>query len=351
MARDTRAAFLRALAEVEPQIERAFREAIQDVRSSAQARVIQEAIRRAVDTGDIARGVREVVAALQLGEAFFAPLDRSILTAFEAGAQYQLSLNPRRLPGVGRLEVRFQGRHVRAEAWTRERAASLITEIGRDQETLIRNLISEAVAESRPYRTVTRQLLGEIVGNQRVGGLIGLHSRQAAAVEAARAQMAELDPRVLQRQRLNGNDRRRLAKAIREGRRLDRGEIDDISRRYADRLLRLRAETIARTEGNKAMNAGRVESVQQMIDGGRIRADLVTKVWRATMDSRTRDPHRLLNGTEVRWNEGFISPATGYPLRYPHDELAPGADTVNCRCTMWIRINWAAMADGQRLAA
>lgn len=346
MARDSRAAFLRALAEVQPRLARAFEEAILDVRSTAQARLIEEAIERAIRTGDLGRGVQEVTAVLQLGQEFFAPLDRAVQDAFEAGAVYQLSTLPKKPFGntAPRLTVRFQGRNPRAEAWTRDRAAALITEIADDTRTTIRETIQQAVEESRPYRSVTRELIGTVEGNERKGGLIGLHSAQARAVRAARAELEALDPAYFRRERRDRRLDPMVRRAIREGTPLSRADIDRATRRYSDRLLRLRGETIARTEGNKAMNAGRQEAVQQLIDSGQVRADLVTKIWDAVIGPRTRDSHLALNGRKAKWGERFISPITGASLEHPHDEAAPAAETVNCRCTMRVRIDWSAMA-------
>lgn len=351
MPRDTRRAFLSALEKVSPQIARAFEEAIQDIRSTAQARVIEEAIQRAIETGDIGRGVREVTAALNLGAEFFAPLDRAIEDAFRAGAVYQLSTLPKpsshTAPG---LVVRFQGRHPRAEAWSRRTAAALISEIAADTEEVIRTTIAEAVERSRPYRKVTADLIGRADGNQRKGGLIGLHSRQAAAVRAARMDLKNLDRRYFSRSRRDRRYDAMVRKAIREGQPLSKADIDKITGRYADRLLRLRGETIARTEGNKAMNAGRHEGIQQMIDSGKVPVKAVTKIWDSTPGPRTRDSHRAMQGQEVRWQAKFQSPVTGAYLDHPHDPEAPVSETANCRCSERVRIDWAMVARWQRQA-
>lgn len=345
MARDTRAAFFRALAEVEPRIAEAFEAAIQDVRSTAQRRAIEEAIERAIRTGNIGRGVQEVQAALQLGQEFFAPLDRAIQEAFETGAVYQLSLLPKRPSNTApALVARFDPRNPRAERWTRENAGRLITEIAEDTEATIREALTEAVEVQRPYRRVARDLIGTTQGNERKGGLIGLHSSQARAVRNARRDIENLDPAYFNRQRRDRRLDPLVRRAIREGKPLAQADIDRVTSRYADRLLRLRGETIARTEGNKAANAGRTEAIEQLIDSGKVQAEHVTKVWRATIGKFTREHHLALNGTEVKWGEKFISPETGFPMDHPHDEDAPPVDTVNCRCTMATRINWAAMA-------
>lgn len=342
---DTRGAFLAELDKVSPQIREAFERAIQDIRSTAQARAIDEAIKRAIDTGDIARGVQEVMAAIQLGPEFWAPLDRQISEAFYQGGVWQLAALPKRVStgSQGPLIVRFDGRHPRAEAWTRQHSAALITEITDDTETVIRETLSEAVEQGRPYRKVRQDLIGKTEGNQRTGGLVGLHSRQARAARAARADLEALDARYFTRTLRDKRFDRTVRKAIESGEPLSQSGIDRIVGAYADRLLQARGRTIARTEGNKAMNAGRAEGVVQMIERGEILAEHVSIIWDATPGPRTRDSHRALNGKTIKWGEFFVSPVTGALMRWPHDEDAPAAETVNCRCSARFRIDWKAV--------
>lgn len=354
MSRDNRANFLAELARISPQVERAFLAAVQDVRSTAQMAVIEAAIKRGVETGDVATAVREVMTAIQLGYEFWAPLDKTIGEAFEAGAVWQISNLPKKpLRNTGPFVVRFQGRHPRAEAWSRTTSAQLITEINRDTEKVVRAKVAHAVETSRPYRKTARELVGRIEGNQRKGGLIGLHSRQAGYVERMRGILEDPEamaatfrgkrdnwPFTRRDRRLDG----RIAAAVKAGRSLSSDDIDAITRRYADRLLQRRGKTIARTESNKAMNAGRAESVVQMVESGKIPADAVTKIWDATPGRRTRESHRALSGTAVRWGEKFVSPVTGAEMDWPHDESAPAAEVVNCRCSCRFRIDWKVVA-------
>jgi len=341
MPRDSRRAFLEELAKVSPQISKAFEQAIQDIRSTSQLIVIEAAIAR----GDI----EAVIQAIRLGAEFFAPLDRTIVNAFEQGGIYQLSRLPKKtLPNTGPLLVRFQGRHPRAEQWTRQRAADLITEISEDTRLMIRETITEGVSRNRGFRSLALDLIGRMEGNQRVGGLIGLHSRQAAAVREARRELQTglgLS-RYFQRARRDRFFDRTIRKAQREGRALAPAELDKITGRYAERLLHLRAKNIARNEGNRAMNEGKAEGIRQMIDSGQVSADMVTKIWDATPGLRTRDSHQSLNGTEVKFDQPFVSPVTGALLEHPHDAShgAPASELINCRCSVRYRINWLALA-------
>lgn len=345
MPRDTRRRFLDAIAGVEPAIAEAFERAIMDVRSAAQLRSIEAAIQRGFESGNIVRAVQEVQAALNLGEAFFAPLDRQIVEAFIEGGAYQVGLLPKRPPNTApRLVARFDQRNPRAEAWTRRNTGRLITEIEGSIRDVVRETVTEGFEQNRGYRNIALDLIGRTEGNERKGGLVGLHSRQAAAVRKARAELEALDPAYFQRERRDRRFDGPIRKAIREGKPLSQSEIDRYTGRYADRMLQLRGATIARTEGNKAAQAGRTEAVQQLIDSGKVPATAVTKIWDAVIGPRTRDHHVELNGTEIAWGERFISPETGFPMEYPHDENAPGADTVNCRCTMRTRIDYTRLA-------
>ena len=347
MARDSRSRFLQELARVSPSIEQAFLLAMQDIRSAAQSRAIEAAIERALQSGDIVRGAREVAAAITLGPEFFAPLDRQISEAFYAGGVWQVSTLPKSpsTGSAGPFIVRFNGSSQRVQEWTRTRAGDLITEIVDDQREMIRETIDEALREQRGYRAVTQALVGKTVGNERQGGLIGLHSNQARAVRAARVDLEQLDSRYFRRARRDRRFDGTVAKAIREGKPLSNADIDKITGRYAERLLRLRAETIARTEGNKAMNAGRSEAIVQMVESGKIPPEAVSVVWKSTPDIRTRESHVALNGVQVPWGGFFVSPVTGALMRWPHDENAPAAETVNCRCSAEFKIDWLSLAE------
>ena len=84
----------------------------------------------------------------------------------------------------------------------------------------------------------------------------------------------------------------------------------------------------ARTAVNQAENSGRQK---QMEDAAKMGIE-INKRWMATLDSRTRDAHRRLDGQEVPYNKPFHSDFGS--IRYPCDPAAKPADTYNCRCPM-----------------
>lgn len=84
----------------------------------------------------------------------------------------------------------------------------------------------------------------------------------------------------------------------------------------------------ARTAMTGAQNAGRLDSYEYA-QGIGIR---LQKEWLATLDDRTRDEHRALDGQKVDIDEPFT--VDGQDIMYPGDPAAEGYLVYGCRCTM-----------------
>lgn len=84
----------------------------------------------------------------------------------------------------------------------------------------------------------------------------------------------------------------------------------------------------ARTAITGAQNAGRLDSYEYAQSIG-IR---LQKEWLATLDDRTRDEHRALDGQKVDIDEPFK--VDGAEIMYPGDPAAEGYLVYGCRCTM-----------------
>lgn len=241
----------------------------------------------------------------------------------------------------------FNGRHERAEAWVRQRAGNLIEGIIADQKVSVRAAIEAGLADGLNPRDIALSLIGRVnkMTGRREGGIIGLSSAQADAVIRARSELQSGDPALmanyLSRQRRDARFDAMVKKAMAEGRKVSAADTEKIVGRYADRLLQLRGETIARTEAISALHASQFEAYQQLIESGAVRPDQVIKTWSATGDARTRDTHMALDGQKVRFDRPFTTPM-GAMMRYPHDtSLGAGAEeTINCRCTMSVRIKY-----------
>lgn len=84
----------------------------------------------------------------------------------------------------------------------------------------------------------------------------------------------------------------------------------------------------ARTAITGAENAGRVESYHYAESIG----ITLKKEWLATLDDRTRDEHRALDGQRVGVDEPFR--VGGDEIMFPGDPGAPGYLVYSCRCTL-----------------
>lgn len=84
----------------------------------------------------------------------------------------------------------------------------------------------------------------------------------------------------------------------------------------------------ARTAMTGAQNGGRMERYKEAEDLG----IKFKKVWTATLDNRTRDEHRDLDGQAVNPDEPFK--IHGEKIMFPGDPEADPSLVYNCRCTL-----------------
>ena len=337
---ETYSTFRAKLDEISPAFREAFEEAVADITNTAQMASLEAAIAN----GDIQAALR----ALNLGPEFWAPLDRAMGQAFEQGAIWQLSQTlPKGAGLAGRLQIRFNGRHTRAEAWTRSHGARLVTEVAASVQEAVQVVIEDGLAAGRGPRKVALDVAGKInrATGSREGGIVGLTGQQARYVTNARAELENLDGAYFERKLRDGRFDRTIAKAIREGKPLAQADIDRIIGRYSDRMLKHRGEVISRTEALTALNAGRHEGIMQMAEKAGLPESAVMVEWVSTPDSRTRDSHRSLHGSKVKMGEPFIT-ENGHRMRYPGDSAlgAPASETISCRCSTRTRIMWDLVA-------
>ena len=82
-----------------------------------------------------------------------------------------------------------------------------------------------------------------------------------------------------------------------------------------------------------AQNAGRLDAYQRASDMG----IKMKKTWVATLDSRTRHDHRVLDGQTVDIDKPFV--VNGRKIMSPGDPSADADLIWNCRCTMIAQID------------
>lgn len=332
--------FEQLVATWEPLLRAAFMEAIDDIRSNIVLRRIVERLERQ----DIAGAIR----ALNLDEAAFRPLEEAIRQAFNGGGVAAVEQMPAlREPDGHRIVVRWDARNLAAENWLREHSATLVANIVEDQKVAIQAALEEGLSRGDNPTKTALNVVGRVnrVTGKREGGVIGLTAQQSAYVAKVRQELSLADPEgirnYLERTRRDKRFDRTIMKALKDGKPLPAETVDRITSRYADGLLKLRADTIALHETFEALNTSKEIAFRQQIDKGRVQAQNVTKTWRRSASEHPRVQHTMMVGQTVRFDQPFMAP-DGTAIPYPHAPGVPARHTLGCRCYCEFRIDFVA---------
>jgi len=114
---------------------------------------------------------------------------------------------------------------------------------------------------------------------------------------------------------LQGEDTRKIAKRVALG---------------TSKKDRNAAVRNARTATTNAENAGRSDSYKRAKEMG----IKMVQVWLATLDGRTRDSHRSLDGEKIPVGDKWHHPKFSNGLRFPGDPQGAAHEVWNCRCTL-----------------
>jgi hypothetical protein len=185
------------------------------------------------------------------------------------------------------------------------------------------------------------------VTGKREGGVIGLNGPQAELINRTRINLLSGDPQLMAKYlTLKTRDKRldsAVRKAIAAGKPLDAETLNKVLMRLRDRNLKLRGETVARTETYTSVMAAKHEAYQQGLDAAGRDASLVTRKWRSAGDGRVRHTHMILNAQEVTGMDLPFQSPSGAMLRYPGDtSMGAGAgEIINCRCDVEYNFNFS----------
>lgn len=169
-------------------------------------------------------------------------------------------------------------------------------------------------------------------------GIIGLTDYQEQTVRNFEQGLRELDSKILERKLIDGRQLPSIERAIDDASPLPEDRIQQIVKRYSERMLKLRTQTIARTESLRATAMGEHYSLQQAQDQGKLNRE-VTRFWIATNDGRTRNSHILapsMNEKGRAINEPFQTVLGN--LMFPRDPNGHPANVINCRCRLIYRL-------------
>jgi hypothetical protein len=309
------------LAKLEPEMEAAFRAVIAEVVSRATIREIVAAL----EANDIERAV----AAVGLDPVAFSP----VVEIYRQGYVQSGTASAAYISKRSGATYRFDVRSPRSEEFLRVQSSRLVTEMTEDPRKALRETLSEGMFGGRNPNSVALDVVGRInrVTGQRQGGIVGLTSRQAEYVRDVRRALSDPETMSEYLDRADSMRDRRfdrtVAKAIREGRKLDPTTVNKIVNAYSSNHLRLRGQTIAQTEMQEAFASSEAQAFDQAIADGVVSPEVITVTWRTAADARVRDTHRNLNGNSVKQGERFSN-----QMRYPHDPEGPARERIRCRC-------------------
>ena len=306
-------AVTRYAAQQERSVRRAFMEFVQNVKSEE----MMAEVRAALASGDINE-------ALDLIDPYVARFGNELTDVFMETA-YDEGLRLRNLLGGGYIAVGFDPTYPRAAELMRENRLTFLEDFSTQQKDAIRAVLTEAMDTG----------LGNIEASRAFRDVIGLTQYQQGMVDSyqdllERGSSQALD-RVLRDRRFDST----VASAIENDEVLTADQIEMMVGRYTDRLLDMRAETIARTETQRILNEARDEATRQIVDQAGFEPGQVIRTWVAVNDARTRDSHAGLDGQERGLDEPFET-EDGVEIMYPGDPDAPAEEVINCRCTLAI---------------
>lgn len=204
--------------------------------------------------------------------------------------------------------------------------------------SLIQSLTFNSMQAVRQTAQKSSQLTLQQI-SKNIRATIGLDAKSEQALTNYRNMLTELDSGALRRElrdkRFDGTIRR----AIADKEPLTQQQIDNMSKRYGEKLLKHRAEGIARTESLRSISMGQYAGLDQMVASNAINSSILRKFWQYTFDSRTRDVHRSvpsLNEGGVALNASFQTELG--PMRFPRDPRGTTANVIRCRCLLVVRV-------------
>lgn len=310
--------------------------AASDALSTKVRREFMAAVKRLGDKVDLRR-VADLIRAGRINEALdvvdqahveasFKPVSAALTRALvDAGSAAAKSIP---MPALRGVEFTFGMTNPRTVDFLRQYEFGLIRQLSAEARGAVANTIRAGITAGRNPLDVARD----------VRGSIGLTARQAQAVANYRTSLSKLSGDALQRALRDRRFDPTVQAAIESGSPLSGKQIERIVDRYEQKYLKHRAETIARTEATRAVNAGNRQAWQQAVDEGVLAEREVRRKWYYSRDEKTRDAHIAIPGLNpdgVGLNEPFDSPLG--PILYPGDPAADPENTINCRCTQIIR--------------
>jgi hypothetical protein len=222
----------------------------------------------------------------------------------------------------------FDTRRVAALGANEGYRAQLVVDLREAQRLTITQVINRGIIEGRSRAQVARDIRASI----------GLTDKQEQWVENYRRQLSEMDSAALDRLLRDKRSDRLLRRLFDSGELLTTAQITSLVERYRQRIIKMRAGTIARTEALRAMRMGEYDAISAANEA-RVLNPLLKRFWVTSMDERVRKYHISIPGMNPDGRsieEPFQTPLG--PLMYPLDPMGSARNVINCRCRLIYRV-------------
>lgn len=336
--------FANLLAELEPEVRRAFMASVTDLQANVDwTRLLAELANM---------NTEGAIAALNISPEAWAEYSASVTSAYaKAGASTAAQITQQ---GIGTIGTRFQMSNPRAQAWIAENVGESIVGFTREAQMTARTVIEAGYALGQGPRNIAVDLVGRVQGGVRTGGVLGLDNPRAMRLQAVTAGMRtpegvrdlvaqHLDGTISVRYQVNPATEQRILKAFRAGTEVPLNERVISERQYASALLKARGDTVAATETANAVMAARQEQWVQLAEAQGLDARAVKKTWqhRRGGAKEFRPAHLAMSGKTV---QGLFTPfifPDGTRMQYAHDPAGGARNNINCGCDTTYSLNRA----------
>lgn len=303
----------RLLGAAEPELRNAFLRMVATIQSA----LTLDEIAGFIENGQLEKALDAALrAAPMLGEAY---ADSFIAAARDTARELGFAL--------GEIPVVFDQTNIGAVNAINANKFRLVREFSEGQREATRAAVARGIAAGQNPRDVARTFRDSI----------GLTQKQQQWVANYRRALETLDTDAIQRALRDRRFDRTVAAAIRDQRPLSSKQINDMVKRYTERMIKYRAEVIARTEALRSVHQGAEEMYRQAIANGDLRPESLSREWNTAKDERVRESHAAMHGQVQPFGVPFVSGA-GNLLNYPGDPEAPAEEVIQCRCAVGTRI-------------
>lgn len=330
--------FAQLIAELEPQIKRAFMASVTDLSANVDWRLLLSQLS--------AGNIDGAIDALNISPAAWSQYSAAVTNAYAtSGAAVAAQIQQ---TGIGSIGTRFNTTNPRAEQWIRENVGEAITGFTREQREVARAVIEEGYAAGKGPRNIGTDLVGRATGpsGARQGGVLGLDAPRAERLRKVVDGMATpegVQALVIKHQngnlslryRVNKSTANRILSAYRKEQAVPEAQRLTSERQYKNALLQARGDTVANTETANAVLGARDEEWRQVIENEGIQDSQIIKTWRHARGASAnhRPSHLAMAGHSVRGIETEFVFNDGGALRFAHDPHGEARHVINCGCS------------------